>query len=282
MPNSNKKPLDYICIGHLTKDMGENGAEAGGTAAFSALTAKEFGFWTAILTAGSPPDIKHIFEGIEIHCKSSNPTTTFMNIETGSGRKQHISEVADYLQSTDIPASFSGFSGILHLGPVANEVDPEIIKRFPNAFIGVTPQGWMRQWDNKGLVSYKLWKPDSCFLENVDAAVFSIEDVAADEEIVSDFSQKLKIMAVTEGIDGARIYWRGDVRRIQAPAVSIIDPTGAGDIFAAVFFIRLHQGCDPWEAGRQAVQLASLSVARQRLKSIPTKREIQTTMVEIF
>ena len=282
MPKSSKKPIDYFCIGHLTRDMEENGAAAGGTAAFSALTAEEFGLRTAILTAGSPPNIKHIFEGIEVHCKSLNPTTTFMNVETSSSRKQHISDVADYLQNADIPASFSGFSGILHLGPVADEVDPEIIKHFPNAFIGITPQGWMRQWDNEGFVSYKQWKPDNGFLENVDAAVFSIEDVDADEEIVSDFSQKLKIMAVTEGIDGARIYWNGDVRRIQAPAVSIIDLIGAGDIFAAVFFIRLHQGCDPWEAGRQAVQLASISVARRRLKSIPTKREIQTTMVEIF
>jgi len=282
MQKHRKETIDYLCIGHLTRDQGKSGAMVGGTAAFSSLTAKALGLQTAILSAGEAQVEDQVFSGIEMHHISAGQTTTFKNVETDQGRVQYISGKALDISRADVPDSLVGQINILHLGPVADEADPEIADLFPDSFIGITPQGWMRQWNNNGLVSYKKWAPSDELIKRADAVVFSIEDVSSDEETINSLAHSLRFLAVTEGEVGARIYWNGDVRNIRAPKVPVLDTTGAGDIFAAVFFIRLMQGCDPWEAARQAVRLASFSVSRRRLKSIPTKQEIQTTMIEIF
>jgi sugar/nucleoside kinase (ribokinase family) len=61
-----------------------------------------------------------------------------------------------------------------------------------------------------------------------------------------------------------------------------VDATGAGDIFAAAFFIRLHTTRDPWEAARFATQLAAYSVTRPGLEGVPTQEEIDACMVEVL
>jgi sugar/nucleoside kinase (ribokinase family) len=282
MQKRQNEPIDYLCIGHLTWDQDKSGALIGGTAAFSSLTAQALGLRAAILTAGLAQSEQEDFNGIEILGKPSSQTTSFHNIETAQGRIQYISDKALDISKVDVPEFLIGQIKILHLGPVADEVDPGITDLFPDVFIGITPQGWMRRWNEDGLVSYKPWNPSEELLRRANAVVFSIEDVSSDEKTIHSLAQLMRILAVTEGKNGARVYWNGDVHSIHAPEVPVLDTTGAGDIFAAVFFARLMQGCDPWEAGRQAVRLASLSVSRRRLKSVPTKQEIQTTMVEIF
>ena len=69
-----------------------------------------------------------------------------------------------------------------------------------------------------------------------------------------------RVLAVTEGPAGARLYWNGDLRRFRALQVKEVDATGAGDIFAAAFFWRLHVTRDPWAAAKFATHLASFSV----------------------
>ena len=64
-----------------------------------------------------------------------------------------------------------------------------------------------------------------------------------------------QVLAVTEGNRGARLFWHGDVRRFLPVEVQEVDPTGAGDVFAAAFFTRLYTTRDPWEAARFATQL---------------------------
>jgi sugar/nucleoside kinase (ribokinase family) len=112
--------------------------------------------------------------------------------------------------------------------------------------------------------------------------VLSVEDVSGDESVIEMMALEARILAVTEGPAGARLYWNGDLRRFHAPEVEEVDATGAGDIFAAGFFARLHATRDPWEAARFATKLAACSVGRRGLDGIPTQSEIQTCMVEVF
>jgi len=281
MQNSAQAPIDYLTIGHITKDLAKGGFTLGGTVSFSTLTARAFGQQAAIVTASQNIDLPEAFQTILVHRKPSVRTTTFENLETAAGRRQFIHHQADKIESQDIPEEFLE-AQIVHLGSVAQETSPEIVWLFPHAFIGITPQGWMRTWDMNGRISPCRWHPAESILARANAVVFSVEDVEGDESYISEIAQFVSVLAVTEGYRGARVFWNGDVRRFSAPEVSIVDATGAGDIFAAVFFIRLMASKDPWEAGKMAVRLASLSVSRKGLKSVPTQEEIQTTMVEII
>jgi sugar/nucleoside kinase (ribokinase family) len=70
--------------------------------------------------------------------------------------------------------------------------------------------------------------------------------------------------------------------RFRRPPYNELDPTGAGDVFAAAFFSRLHTTRDPWEAARFATHLSSFSVTRSGLASIPTPAEVEESMVEVL
>jgi sugar/nucleoside kinase (ribokinase family) len=51
------------------------------------------------------------------------------------------------------------------------------------------------------------------------------------------------------------------MRHVPVTPVQEADPTGAGDIFAAAFFIRLHRNNgDPWDAARFANGIAAATV----------------------
>ena len=281
MQTSATKPLDYLTIGHITKDLAASSFTLGGTASYSSLTANALGLKSAIFTSYASDFDVSALSGIEIYQKFSEKTTTFENIDTENGRKQYLHQVAEPLLAKDIPEVVRT-SRILHLGPVANEVDSEIVSLFPVAFIGLTPQGWMRSRIADGLVVYQEWVPSKSLIENADAVVISVEDVQGNEDLISEYASQFKVLAVTEGIDGARVYWHGDVRRFRAPKVEVVDLTGAGDIFAAAFFIRLEATCDPWESAALAVNLASLSVSRAGLMGVPSREEVKSNLVEII
>jgi sugar/nucleoside kinase (ribokinase family) len=182
--------------------------------------------------------------------------------------------VAETITIEDIPSAWRN-TPIVHLGPIAREISPEIALSFPNSLIGVTPQGWLREWDEEGIVSYCCWPDAVEVLKHAHAAVMSIEDVRGDEEIVAEFASILPILVVTEGAQGSRVYWNGDLRTFRPPQEIEVDPVGAGDIFATSFFIRLRATNDPWESARYATLLAANSVTRRTTQGVPTPEEVR-------
>jgi sugar/nucleoside kinase (ribokinase family) len=276
------EPVDYLLIGHLTRDLTPDGERLGGTVAYSALMAAALGMRVGIVTSwGNEFKLEPYLGPITIINAPTASSTTFENRVTSSGRVQIVHEVAAPLDMHTIPESWLN-APIVHLAPIAQEVDPTLIRHFPNSMICVTPQGWLREWDQNGLVSRAEWPEASFVLERAAATVLSFEDMQRDEDRIAELVIASQVMAVTEGEQGARVYWNGDIRRIRAPKVKQADTVGAGDIFSAAFFIRYRQTKNPWEASRFATQLASLSVTRVGLDSIPTVEEIQSTMVEVL
>jgi hypothetical protein len=273
--------IDYLMIGHLTKDLTSKGPRLGGTAAYSALTARALGMRVGMVTAWGEELPLEDLQDMPIINFHVNGSTTFENINTPQGRIQHLRHVASHLYFHMVPETWRT-AKIVHLGPVAQEVDPGMTPYFKDAFIGVTPQGWLRSWDESGRVQLAEWPEASFVLSNANAVIFSLEDVGANESRIEEMASYCQIMAVTEGKEGARLYWHGDVRRFRAQEVEEIDPTGSGDVFAACFFYRLLNTRDPWEAARFATQLASYSVTRPGLDGIPTQEEIAQSMVEVF
>jgi sugar/nucleoside kinase (ribokinase family) len=131
-------------------------------------------------------------------------------------------------------------------------------------------------------VELQPWNNWEEYIPKADTAVISIEDVNRDEDLVSSMASALPVFAITENYLGARVYWHNDARFFSAPEVEYADDTGAGDIFAAAFFFRYFVTRDPWEAGRFAVLLASWSVTRKHLESIPTLEEIKKAKCELM
>jgi hypothetical protein len=275
------EPVDYLVIGHITQDVVPGGLRLGGTVSYAALTAKALGMRVGIVTAYNPGLNLEILNGISIMAKDSAQTSTFENIATPEGRIQILHHRACEISASQIPENWKK-APIVHLGPVVQELDNDIIHAFPNSFIGITPQGWLRRWDSQGHVSLQIWEDANKTLPFASAVVMSIEDVQNDETQVEKFLSFSRVLVVTEGAAGARLYWNGDMRYFKPPKKQEIDPVGAGDIFATAFFIRLQQTHDPWEAARFATQLAANSVTRKGLEGIPNSEEVTQSLIEVL
>ena len=268
------EPVDYLVIGHVAHDLTPEGFRLGGTAAYSALTAQALGLRVGIVTASGPETSLAALNDIPTLVLDSPRSTTFENIYTEHGRIQYLRAQARRIDFSHVPAAWRNAS-IIHLGPIANELDPILPENASPSLVGLTPQGWMRQWDAEGRVSHTDWVNADAALARAGAVVISREDVEGDDELIEHMAHQTRVLAVTESAAGAVLYWNGDRRRFRAPEVKEVDATGAGDVFAAAFFIRLFKTRDPWEATRFATLIASCSVTRPAWKGSPLRVKLK-------
>lgn len=273
--------VDYLILGHVTEDITPAGPRLGGTAAFAALTARSLGLRVGVVTALNDKTTFDALDGIPIVGAPSEHTTTYENRERDGKRVQLLHRQAAPISYELVPDAWRR-APIVHLAPVAQELMLELPRGFSGSLLGVTPQGWMRNWDESGRVRPAPWSAAESFLSQVGAIVFSREDVGGDEDLIESMAHQTRVLAVTEGASGCVLYWNGDRRHFPAPRVTEVDATGAGDVFSAAFFIRLYQTRDPWEAARFSTRLASRSVTRSGLDGIPTQREIEECLMEVF
>jgi 1D-myo-inositol 3-kinase len=160
------------------------------------------------------------------------------------------------------------------LGPLVGEIGLDWLQAFPSALVGVTPQGWMRQWDAAGKVSSQPWKEAERILRNVDVLVFSEHDVAGDEVVIQRYVEMARTGVVTRGQRGASVSCGGSWRHFPAFRAQEVDPTGAGDVFAAAFLVRLSETGDPFEAAPFANCAASFSIEGLGVSAIPTRQQV--------
>lgn len=275
-------PINYLVIGHITQDLLDDGTyRFGGTVSYSGLTAARLGHRVGILTSCSPDLDLSAYAGLQTRGLPASQNTVFRNIRTDSGRLQYMYHSARRLDATSVPEEWK-LCPIVHLGPVAAEIDPDIFSVFPKSMLCLTPQGWLRAFAQDGRVLPVDWTYSPALLQAAHAVVLSIEDLHNDESKVEQWASLCRLLVVTQSDQGARVYWNGDVRRFSAPKVNLVEDTGAGDIFAACFFHRLYTTQDPWEATRFAVRLAAFSVTRAHFQSIPTEREISDALIEVI
>jgi len=265
---------DYLVIGHICKDLTNGGYTIGGTATYSALTAHNLGYRDGVISSNGPDiDLSPIPPDILIELRSSDASTTFQNIYRNGHRQQHTGSQAAVLTSKDVPEAWKN-SAIVHLGPLVQEIDDSVADCFPKALLGLTPQGWLRSWDEQGIVYPVPWEPSPELLQRADAVILSREDVGEDEERVKDYASRTRVLVLTAGWKGATVYHQGQVRSFPAPQVTESDPTGAGDIFATAFLTAFHKTGDPYLSAQFANCVAAHSVERSGLASIPTHLEI--------
>ncbi len=269
--------VDYLVIGHLAQDLTPQGPTLGGTVAYAGLTALALGRRVGVVTSGGSGLDLAPLKGLRLVTLPSSEVTSFENRCALEGRLQFLRGRALPLGPQAVPARWRT-TPIVHIGPIADEVDPALLRIFPRSLVGLTPQGWMRRWDAQGRVSPTGWEPIAGRLSLADAVVVSLEDLGGDASAAEAMAGACRLLVVTDGPRGARVFVDGRGRQFPAPAVREVDPTGAGDVFAAAFFIRLAECGDPWEAARFANQLAARSVTRQGIAAAPTPDEVEAAL----
>jgi sugar/nucleoside kinase (ribokinase family) len=272
--------IDYLVIGHAARDLTPSGPRLGGTVAFAGLTARALGYRPAIVTSTGPDLDLSPLDGLPRVSSTAVASTTFENQYSGERRSQRLLARANRLNEDMIPNDWRSAS-VVHVAPIADEIHPALASRLDGGLLGITAQGWLRHWDDSGEVQPRPWGWASQGLSAAEAVIVSLDDLGGDEVAIEEMAGVCRLLVVTDGPRGCRVYWNGDVRRVPVSPRTEVDPTGAGDIFAAAFFCRLHSTRDPWEAARFANLLAAASVGRSGLDGIPTAEEIRRADLQV-
>jgi len=270
---------DYVVVGHVTQDLLPDGSHrVGGTATYAGLAAARLGQSVGVLTSAVvDPQVFLGQQPIVVQRVLSDRPTVFENVTHGDHRLQYVRGVASRLEPEHLPIGWQR-PPIVHLGPVAAEVEPRFIDVVAPQILGVTPQGWLRSWDRSGRVTVCEWPDAERVLARADVAIISEEDLRDDWSRIDAYARMARLLVVTVGARGAIVCSRGKRERVPAYDVVQTDATGAGDVFAAAYMVHLHRTADPIESAQFANCAASFVVEGLGTTSIPGLEQVQERM----
>lgn len=266
---------DYLLLGHICADLQPDGSmRLGGSAFFAACAAQQLGLHAAVVTACSPDlDLSPVPSSITIARQDAPHSTVFENRYTPQGRMQRLHAQALPVDLAAIPPAWHD-APIVHLGPIMQDVPLDALQQFPNALVGVTPQGWLRTVHDT-IVGLEPWRLLALPWHAQHVVVLSEEDVDHDEAIVQQLAQQLDIVVLTRADRGATVWHHSVAIDVAALPTDVIDPTGAGDVFAAAFFAGLHRGQSPLDATRWACAVAAAAIERPGVTTLPHHEQIR-------
>lgn len=273
--------MSYLLIGTITADIVADGRILGGTVSYAAPVVDLFGHDIRILSSADPHDslLNPLFDLAETKIVPAEHTTTFSNIYRPTGRQQIIHQTAKNLEPSMLPEQWKN-SNLVHLAPLADDVDYGFANQFPNAKVLLTPQGYMRRWGADGIVHFKEFL-DKDVLQAIDILVLSKQDILAAPELENEFPKYADHVVVTDGENGGTYYHNGDNMHYDAFPATEIDPTGAGDVFAASLLASLPLvNFDMSSALIVAARLAALAVTVKGSKISLSSTNIQTMIQE--
>ncbi len=272
-------PPDFLVVGHLVQDKVAGGYRLGGTAAYASLTAHRLGLRTAILTrAAADLDLSSLPPDIEVYRLPSPQTTVFENIYSGGHRTQYVWARAQAIAASDVPPELAA-ARIVLLGPVVAEVEDGVAQSFPQSLVAVGAQGWLRTFAADGRVgqlSPRQWQP-RLLLRHARALFVSEEDLppAETEETLARWTAQVPILFFTLGYRGSRLWSDGRWQNVPAFPAREVDPTGAGDVFAAAFLARYLETDDVAQASLFAAAAAAVSVEAVGTAGAPSRAEVE-------
>ena len=151
---------------------------------------------------------------------------------------------------------------------------PDFASAFPNAAVGAGAQGWCREWDREGRVGMRPWPDPRPVLSRIQALFLSSDDVTGWEERAVALYQQVPLGALTLAARGAVLFVNGE-RYPVAPAPAVeVEPTGAGDAFAAAFLLRYNATGDPHEAAAFAAVAGAITVEAEGVSGVPTREAL--------
>jgi hypothetical protein len=270
---------DIVVVGHVTRDLTGAGWRLGGTGAYATLVAAGLGLRVGLVTrCEAGLDLGPLAAAVEVHRIADRETTTCENRDVDGRREQHVRAVAGAIGAEDVPEAWRPAPVVL-LGPVIGEVERSILGRFPDAVIGACGQGWLRQVGTGGQVEARQWDPGA-LLPEAYALFVSDEDVpwVGSREQLAAWAPGWPLLACTHGRGGAEVLHSGRWAQVAAYPVREVDPTGAGDSFAAAFLIRWTETREAEAAARFAAATSSFVVSAEGSAGIPSRAQVEARL----
>jgi len=188
------------------------------------------------------------------------------------------------LDFNDIPLRYlKNPPDIFVLVPLCNEISSEyvslILKQFPETYIGIDLQGFIRKIDEKGKVVY-------IYEKEIITNIRKIIDLIGDKIILKGSEEEMNLLAgecddfekimihctkyenngiyiMTMGEKGSMLVKKGEAI-LKIPAFKprkVIDETGAGDVYFSIFLYEFIHSDKSWASIEKAAYLASAAAS---------------------
>lgn len=254
-------PISAVVCGHVTLDGAGEAAVPGGSAWYAARALAALGAAPRLVTAAGAGFPRAALAGLDAHVAPAPATTAFVNAYApGGARSQRVLAAAPPLDAAQVPAAWRACD-LLLLAPVLGEVDVAAFTAAVRArLVGLGVQGLVRAVGPDGAVRPRPLALDAGALAAVGAAVVGEDDLGGEPDLVGRLAASVPVVAFTRGARGCDVVVRGRTRHVGIHPAREVDPTGAGDAFAAAFLLALARGADPLDAARLGAAAGSIAV----------------------
>jgi sugar/nucleoside kinase (ribokinase family) len=256
----------------LLEDMGGNGSNTSYAAAMLGAPAKLLGM-VGRDRQGEALLAKLAAAGVDLTGvgRSDGPTTTTIRAVHSNGERLFIQRIGSSAEAFREPIEFTAgvTRGVSHFH-LAN------IFALPN--IGLRAPELMRQARNAGLTTSldTGWDTTGKWIKTVGPCLPDIDLLFVNREEARMLTGETEPAAAAEflrqngahdimiklGDQGCAIFAAGELLRVPAFPVEVLDTTGAGDCFAGAFLAMLQRGADYREAARIANAVGAMVVEK--------------------
>lgn len=269
-----------LAVGHVTWDRLPDRMVLGGSVSYATLTARRLGWDAAALTSAGPDfDARRDLAGVTVFSTAAPVTTRFANeYDTDGTRRQVVLSRAAPVDLNVVPDAWRS-PEVLMLGGVAAEIPPRTALAFNADVVGAGAQGWLRQFDDDGTVHPAEWTRPADDLAGVHVLFLSEHDMPEAATRARDLLEYVPIVALTRGWRGVVLMTRDGRQEVPGLPRREVDPTGAGDVFAAGFLIRYAETGDVAEAAAFGACAASCAVEGVATTSLGDRAEVERRLL---
>jgi hypothetical protein len=259
-----------------------------------------------IITQGVEAEIESLLapyrSELELQIVPASETTTLQSTgDRAPGGQRLLAWAGRMAERIEIDSS------IVHLAPIARETPRRWSGRAD--FIGLTPQGLVRAWAGANREIHLVALAPALLPERWDAVVISESErescsglipiarprrapsrgpaapggdarpTAASDEAVPAVTNR-GVVAVTAAAAPTSIHMPdGEVARVRVPVIDdFCDDVGAGDVFAAAFFVALHEGRPPQAAAAFANAAAAVRISGTGADAIGDRATVEARL----
>jgi hypothetical protein len=268
---------NLLIAGHIAKDITVDGWRAGGGVLYAAAQARRLGIKVGVVTACSAElDPASLVAGVDWHVLPSESTTTFENVYRDGIRQQRLLALGRSIGIADLPEPWLD-APLALLTPLFHEIDSGIAAALSarGSYVGLGAQGWLRRLDGDR-VRPVAFESSPAWLAG-DVVFLSAEDVTQ-PEAVAVWRERVPIVVLTRGSRGCTLWDERGRHDLSAAPVREVDPTGAGDVFAAAFLVKHSEERDALKAAGFAAAASALAVRGEGISTIAGRDEIEALL----
>lgn len=238
--------------GHITIDEVITNTESyhqlGGPPCFAASLGKTLGFDVEIITRigeDLPDKYEPALEmlGISTRRSAGYQNTRFVLDYRYNPRRMRLPTICEPIHPKDVANSER-----LLLCPISGEINDQLMEEIDPSFIGLDPQGLLRNIDSdSNVIPKKWWNPK--VLSKLDL----LKTSSSEHHLITgttDIKKSLRKLTdhgvdtavITDGSNGSYVMTGAKLLHIPIYPVNLVDSTGAGDAFIAGLAAYLDEG----------------------------------------